>query len=310
MYEFIDSVLSPIIFVITWLLFYFHEGLSLVLPPAAGITWALAIVFLVILIRILLIPLFVRQVRSMRGMQLLQPKMKEIQTKFGHDRERMGQEMMKLYRETGTNPFASCLPILLQAPIFFALFRVLQAGVAQKVPLGYFENHVEALLQANAATLFGVPLWGFFSGADETPNPTATRILTMVLVVLMSITTFITQRQLIVKNTAADNPVVRQQKIMLYLFPIMFAVGGVFFPLGVLIYWLTTNIWSMGQQFWIIRNNPSPGTPAYAAWEARKKQKAKEKAIKRGEVPEEEPEPQPVVRQQPKRKSRKRRKGN
>jgi YidC/Oxa1 family membrane protein insertase len=90
----------------------------------------------------------------------------------------------------------------------------------------------------------------------------------------------------------------------------MFAVGGVFFPLGVLIYWLTTNIWSMGQQFWIIRNNPSPGTPAYAAWEARKKQKAKEKAIKRGEVPEEEPEPQPIVRQQPKRKSRKRRKGS
>jgi len=310
MYEFIDSILSPIIWVITWLLFYFHEGLSLFLPAAAGITWALAIVGIVIVIRILLIPLFVKQVRSMRGMQILQPKMKEIQSKYGHDRERMGQEMMKLYRETGTNPFASCLPILLQAPIFFALFRVLQAGVAQKVPLGYFENHVDTLLQANAATLLGVPLWGFFSGADQTPNPTATRILTIILVILMSGTTFITQRQLIVKNTAADNPVARQQKIMLYLFPVMFAVGGVFFPVGVLIYWLTTNIWSMGQQFWIIRNNPSPGTPAYAKWEARKKQKEKERAVRRGEVPIEEPEPQPIVRQQPKKKPRKKRKGS
>jgi YidC/Oxa1 family membrane protein insertase len=182
--------------------------------------------------------------------------------------------------------------------------------VAQKVPLGYFENHVDTLLQANAATLLGVPLWGFFSGADQTPNPTATRILTIILVILMSGTTFITQRQLIVKNTAADNPVARQQKIMLYLFPVMFAVGGVFFPVGVLIYWLTTNIWSMGQQFWIIRNNPSPGTPAYAKWEARKKQKEKERAVKRGEVPIEEPEPQPIVRQQPKKKPRKKRKGS
>jgi YidC/Oxa1 family membrane protein insertase len=128
------------------------------------------------------------------------------------------------------------------------------------------------------AEIFGVPLYATFMDADQTPIPMATRILTIILIALMTATTFITQRQLIVKNSAPDNPMVKQQKILLYVFPVIFAVSGINFPIGVLIYWFTTNLWSMGQQFYVIRNNPQPGTPAYEAREARKAAKAKRKS--------------------------------
>jgi YidC/Oxa1 family membrane protein insertase len=259
---------------VSWVLVQFHQLLSTFMDPASGWTWALSIVGLVLVIRILLIPLFVKQIKAQRGLQIIQPQMKEIQKKYAGDRERQSQEMMKLYKETGTNPLASCLPILLQAPIFFALFSVLQ-GIAMKVPEGVFNwPQYEYLLDiAHDASIFGVPLYATFWNADESPSPTNTRILAFILIILMSATTFLTQRQLIVKNTAPDNPMVRQQKILLYVFPIVFAVGGVNFPIGVLIYWFTTNLWSMGQQFWVIRNNPQPGTPAYEAKEKRKAEK-------------------------------------
>jgi len=133
---------------------------------------------------------------------------------------------------------------------------------------------------AHDATLFGVPLYGTFTHADRTPHPGPTQALTLVLIILMSATTFITQRQLIAKNVAADNPMVRQQKIMLYVFPIIFAISGINFPIGVLLYWFTTNLWTMGQQFWVIRNNPTPGTPAFDSYQARVAQKEASKVMK------------------------------
>jgi YidC/Oxa1 family membrane protein insertase len=302
----IDTLLAPLEWVISALLYFFHQGFSSFLDPTAGLTWALSIVGLVIVVRILIIPLFVRQVKSQRNLQLIQPQMKELQKKYAGDREKLGQEMMKLYRETGTNPLASCFPILLQAPIFFALFRVLQYGISQEKAVGYFQNFPNLVSMAHDAQLLGVPLWGYFLGAPQTPNPTNTKILTVTLVILMTLTTFLTQRQLMVKNMPADNPMVQQQKILLYVFPVIFAVGGVGFPIGVLIYWSTTNLWSMGQQFWIIRNNPTPGTPAYEAWEKRKRAKKHQDNVVEGEVkPEEINQPK---RQQPKRISRKDRK--
>jgi YidC/Oxa1 family membrane protein insertase len=302
----IDTVFAPLEWVISALLYFFHVTFSTFLDPKAGITWALSIVGLVIVIRILIIPLFVRQVKSQRNLQLIQPQMKELQKKYAGDREKLGQEMMKLYKDTGTNPLASCFPILLQAPIFFALFRVLQYGISQEKSLGYFANHPGLINTAHDAELIGVPLWGYFLGAAETPNPLTTQILTIVLVVFMSATTFLTQRQLMVKNMPADNPMAQQQKILLYVFPVIFAVGGVGFPIGVLIYWSTTNLWSMGQQFYIIRNNPTPGTPAYEAWEKRKRAKKHQKNVLEGE--QTPPEVVPPKRQQPKRFSRKDRK--
>ncbi len=294
---------------VSWILVTFHAVLSPVFGEASGVTWGLSIVGLVIVIRVLLIPLFVKQIKAQRNLQILQPQMKEIQTKYAGDRQRQSEEMMKLYRETGTNPLSSCLPIIVQAPIFFALFRVLQ-GMAQDKAVGVLTP--ELVQQGREATIFGVPIYGTFMNAAETPNPTATHVVTIVMIILMSLTTFITQRQLIVKNTAADNPMVRQQKLLLYIFPLMFAVGGINFPLGVLIYWLTTNLWSMGQQFWVIRNNPQPGTPAFEAKEAR----AQAKAARKGGAPAIETIPGEVSddasdttqRQQPKRTSRSQRK--
>jgi len=260
---------------VAWVLVAFHTVLSPLFGSTSGITWALSIVGLVVVIRVALIPLFVKQIKAQRNLQILQPKIKELQKKYAGDRERQSQEMMKLYKETGTNPLASCLPIILQAPIFFALFRVLQ-GIAQGKSVGPMTP--ELVAQAREASIFGVPIYGTFAHAAETPYPMSTRILTVTLIVLMSFTTFITQRQLVVKNSAPDNPIAKQAKIMVYVFPFIFAIGGFNFPVGVLIYWTTTNLWSMGQQFYVIRNNPQPGTPAHAAYLARKKDKEDSKA--------------------------------
>ncbi|MEN9923088.1 MAG: hypothetical protein RIS09_602 [Actinomycetota bacterium] len=307
----LDFILNPLEVAVSWILVQAHALLTLIgLKPNAGNTWAFSIVALVIVMRILLIPLFVKQIKAQRNLQLIQPQLKEIQVKYAGDREKQSQELMKLYSETGTNPFSSCLPILAQAPIFFALYTVLQ-GIAKPFAEGVFtwDQYKDLLLIAHEAKILDVPLYATFLNADETINPGNTRIFAVVMVILMTVTMFITQRQLIVKNIAADNPIVQQQKVLLYVFPLLFAVGGVGFPIGVLVYWLTTNLWSMGQQFYVIRNNPSPGSPAYAAWEERKRKKD----LKKGLIsPESETETtnesDTTQRVQPKRKPRSKRK--
>jgi YidC/Oxa1 family membrane protein insertase len=299
--------------IVSWVLVAFHDLLAPFLGSDSGVTWVLSIVGLVLVIRVLLIPLFVKQIRSMRNMQLIQPQVKEIQKKYAGDRERQSQELMKLYRETKTNPLSSCFPILAQAPIFFALFQVLN-GIGRDRAVGVM---TDALVDsARAAEFLGVPLHATFIRAGEllpgTPT-TRTYIVTVLLIILMSASTFITQKQMIAKNTAPDNPIVQQQKILLYVFPLIFAISGVNFPIGVLLYWLTTNIWSMGQQFWVIRNSPAPGTPAFEAWEQRKSKR------RRGakDTPPETPgptgggvdtAPERPARQQPRRQPRSKRK--
>ncbi len=270
----ISTFLGPLEWVVSWIMVRFHDLFTaLGMSPTGGLSWTLSIVGLVIVIRILLIPLFVKQIRSQRGMQLLQPKIKELQQKYKNDRERQSQEMLKLYRETGTNPFASCLPILLQAPIFFALFRVLN-GVAKNDALGALTP--EQAREAGSATVFGAPIADTFLGA----NGTSTQIVAAVLIVLMSAAMFITQRQLMTKNMPAsslEGPFAQQQKILLYLFPAIFLVTGVNFPIGVLIYWTTTNIWSMLQQLYVIARMPAPGSPA--------EQRLKDRRAKRETAP-------------------------
>ncbi|HEY8456184.1 MAG TPA: membrane protein insertase YidC [Actinopolymorphaceae bacterium] len=271
-----DKILSPLYDIVSWILRAFHSLLSPVLGADSGWTWAFSIVGLVVVIRILLIPLFVRQIRASRNMALIQPKVRELQKKYGHDRERMGQELMKLYKETGTNPFSSCMPILLQSPIFIALFRVLDGAAYGRVRgRGLNEELVESLRHAE---IFGAQISDRFIGADSLN----VQIVTVVLIILMTVTTFTTQRQLMRKNMppeALTGPFAQQQKILLYVLPLVFAVGGVSFPMGVLIYWFTTNVWTMGQQFWVIRRNPAPGTPAYEAYQKRKARKAERKGL-------------------------------
>jgi YidC/Oxa1 family membrane protein insertase len=310
-----DTILYPIQFVVAWIMFGFHELLTAAgLPAESGAAWALSIVGLVIVMRILLIPLFVKQIKASRGMQLIAPDMQKIQKKYKGksdpaSREAMTRETMELYKKHGTNPFASCLPILAQSPIFFALFRVLfnlgnlSRGEYYRDSIGPITQEVAT--QANSATLFGAPISSYFLEPGAT---TQTRIVTVLLIIAMSATTFLTQKQLTQKNmpaAALTGPMAQQQKMLLYLLPVIFAVTGVNFPIGVLIYWTTTNIWSMGQQFYVIRRNPTPGSQA----ERQLKERRRRKAEARGEVLEEDKPP--VVeekprgqRQQPKRKHR------
>jgi len=282
-----DKVLAPLEWVVAWLMVNFHTVFTFIgLPKDSGITWSLSIVGLVIVIRIVLIPLFVKQIHASRRMQLIQPEMQKIQKKYKgktdpESRQAMTQETMGLYKRTGTNPLSSCLPILLQSPVFFALFRVLQglpkiANGKQDV-IGLMTR--ELAKSAEGSSVFGAPLSSYFLGAGESPLPTNTRIVTVVLIILMSATTFTTQRQLMMKNmpaSALDNPFAKQQKILLYLMPLFFAFSGINFPIGVLLYWLTTNLWSMGQQFYTIRRMPAPGSPAEKALEDRRLKSGKE----------------------------------
>ena len=306
-------IMTPLYYAISAVMMGWHRLVSTVLPEESGAAWALSIVGLTLVIRAALIPLFVKQIKSSRNMQLIQPKVKELQKKYGHDRERMAQETMKLYRETGTNPFASCLPILLQMPIFFALFRLIDQAAKNEQGRGVLSD--DEARQFAAAELFGVPIAQTFINGDEL----GVQLLAAVLVIAMTVTTFLTQRQLMSKNMPADalsGPYAQQQKMLLYVLPLVFAVGGVAFPIGVLIYWTTSNLWTMGQQFYVIRRNPAPGTPAAHAKAERDAAKATRKggeapagstATEVVEAPESERRPAP--RQQPRRQSRSERTG-
>ncbi|MFI7586015.1 membrane protein insertase YidC [Spongisporangium articulatum] len=276
------EILKPLEVVVAWIMVTFHGLLTDIgLPAESGWTWALSIVGLVVVIRILLIPLFVKQIKASRGLQLVQPEIRKIQQKYKGkndqaSRQAMTQETMAVYREHGTNPFASCLPILLQAPIFFSLFRVLNGlkGIADgsKDPIGAMTQTLAS--QAEQSTLFGAKLSSTFLGSDEL----SVKILTVVLIILMSASTFTSQRQLMMKNmppSALEGPMAQQQKVLLYVLPLIFAVSGVNFPIGVLIYWFTTNMWSMGQQFYTIRRMPAPGSLAEKALNERRAKRGK-----------------------------------
>jgi len=304
-------IMTPLYYAISAIMLGWHWLFSRFLDPAGGASWALSIIGLTLVIRMLLIPLFVKQIKSQRNMQLIQPKVRELQKKYGHDRQRLGEETMKLYREAGTNPFASCLPLLLQMPIFFALFRLLDQAAKKGKAHGFLNEDLAH--KFGQSKVFGeIPLSESFLGAGDNH---VVRIVAIVLVLAMTATTFTTQRQLMSKNMPADalsGPYARQQKLLLYVLPLVFGVGGIAFPIGVLLYWTTSNLWTMGQQFYVIRNNPAPGTPAFKA----KQERDRKKAIDRGEDPEaiegavalEKEEPRPATRQQPKRLSKAERK--
>src|SRR3954454_15854049 len=297
--------MAPLYWVTSVILSGFHSVFGSFLGPDNGWSWVLSIIGLTLVIRAALIPLFVRQIKSSRNMQLLQPKVKELQKKYGHDRERLAQETMALYKETGTNPFASCLPILLQMPIFLALFRLIDNASKGNVKGVLTEEQVH---QLQNATIFGAKISASFTHADGVIN---VKILAAVLVVAMTATTFLTQRQLMSKNMPADamtGQYAQQQKMLLYVLPVVFAVGGIAFPIGVLFYWTTSNLWTMGQQFYVIRNNPAPGTPAARAKQERDAAKRARHGLPDPATPiEPKPEaeaPQPPQRQQPKKQTR------
>jgi len=289
-YDFFVNLLTPIMWGEAWVMTAWHQlFVWLGIPAQSGLGWALSIVGLTAVVRFLMIPLFVKQIHSSRKMQLIQPEMQKIQAKYKgksdpESRQKMTQETMDLYKRTGSNPFSSCLPILLQSPFFFALFQVLNnlphIATGAHVPVGPITPEIASVIEKS--TLFGAQLSSTFVSSTDLN----VKILTAILIVLMSLSTFTTQRQLMRKNmpdSALDNPFMKQQKVILYLMPIFFAISGINFPIGVLLYWLTTNVWSMCQQFYVIRRMPAPGSAAEREYEARQARKGK--TIKKLHVP-------------------------
>ncbi|MEU0199107.1 MULTISPECIES: membrane protein insertase YidC [unclassified Streptomyces] len=266
----IASLFSFITTPVSWVIVQFHTVYGALFGPDTGWAWGLSIVSLVILIRICLIPLFVKQIKATRAMQTLQPEMKKIQERYKNDKQRQSEEMMKLYKDTGTNPLSSCLPILAQSPFFFALYHVLNS-IASNDTIGVINTSL--LQSAQKAHIVGAPLAVKFTDSSSKVEAlgaslTDVRVVTAVMIVLMSASQFFTQRQLMTKNvdTTVKTPFMQQQKMLMYVFPVMFAVFGINFPVGVLVYWLTTNVWTMGQQMYVIHNNPTPGSKAQASY--------------------------------------------
>lgn len=306
--NFLDTILSPLYTAVSWIIVQFHSLFSLVFAQSSGWAWGLSIFFLVVLIRICLIPLFVKQIKSTRNMQALQPKMKAIQERYKSDKQRQSEEMMKLYKETGTNPLSSCLPILAQSPFFIALFQVLN-HIANNRPVGVLT--AEQVDSARNASVFGAPIAAkFLDSADKVAELgaalTDVRVVTVVMIVMMSASQFYTQRQLMTKNVdlTVKTPFMQQQKMLMYVFPIMFAVFGINFPVGVLIYWLTTNVWTLGQQMFVIKRNPTPGSLAFTQRQEKLRAAGKLKEDPKEVEAREAVEAARARRQQPKRQSK------
>ncbi|MES2093377.1 MAG: membrane protein insertase YidC [Actinomycetota bacterium] len=288
--DFIGTILWPIKWVVELILVAFHELWSyLGLDPNAGLTWVLSIVGLVLVIRAALIPIFVRQIKSQRRMLEVAPQLKKIQDKYKgkkdqFSRESMSRETMELYKKTGTNPLSSCLPLLLQMPIFFSLFSVLSD--AQKVNPDGSRTPGVGLLNLGLATSFGksslfdiAPLHLAISTAKGNG---AVIVIAIIMIVLMTGSQFITQLQIMSKNQSAEmkaSPMFKQQRILLYLLPLVFAFSGYTFPLGVMFYWLVSNFWTMGQQFLVIRNMPTPGSEAALERESRLAKRAQRRGF-------------------------------
>jgi YidC/Oxa1 family membrane protein insertase len=243
-----------------------------------GLAWALSIVFLVVTIRLILFPLFVKQVKSQRAMQELQPEIAKLRKQYGSDRQGMSQAMMALQKERGVNPLAGCLPILPQIPVFLSLFHVLRRLAPGAEGLYGWSDQLTD--EAARAKLFGAPISASFNmtGAKEAailaiPGVTYTniRIVAGVLIVIMCFTTFFTQKQVMKRSGPVEGQAAMVQKTLLYVMPAGLFVSGFLFPIGVLLYWFTNNLWTLGQQFFILRKMPPPGSDAAKAKAAAEK---------------------------------------
>ncbi|TQL46546.1 YidC/Oxa1 family membrane protein insertase [Homoserinimonas aerilata] len=281
--DFLGTILWPIKWVIEAILVAFHWFFtSLGMDADAGTTWVLSIVGLVLVVRAALIPIFVKQIKSQRRMLEVSPQLKKIQDKYKgkkdqFSREAMSRETMELYKKTGTNPLSSCLPLLLQMPIFFGLFSVLQNAQHEGIGVGLL---TKSLSHSFGESVFlGAPLKLAISTAEGNVNVI---VIASIMVVLMTASQFITQLQIMSKNQSPEmqaSPMFKQQRILLYMLPLVFLFSGFTFPLGVMFYWLVSNFWTMAQQFLVIRNMPTPGSEAALAREARMAKRAQRRGI-------------------------------
>ncbi|SDM83663.1 YidC/Oxa1 family membrane protein insertase [Geodermatophilus siccatus] len=275
---------------ISWVLARWHSLWSLVFddPEAgtglSGLAWALSIVFLVVTVRVILFPLFVKQVKSQRAMQELQPEITRLRKQYGSDRQGFAVAMQKLQKERNVSPLAGCLPILPQIPIFLSLFHVLRRLAPNAQGLYGWDEPLTN--EAAVAPFFGAPISSSFSmsGAKEqaileVASYANIRVVAFVLILIMSLTTFFTQKQIMRRSGPVEGQAAMVQKMLLYVMPIGLFVSGFIFPIGVLLYWFTNNLWTLGQQFFILRKMPPPGSDAAKARAAAEKPAVDPKAL-------------------------------
>ncbi|MDX6204821.1 MAG: YidC/Oxa1 family rane protein insertase [Frankiales bacterium] len=255
------GILDPLYRAVAWIINTIHSGLAHV--TTADWTWGLSIILLTILMRLLLFPLFVKQIKSQREMQLLQPKIAALKLEFPDDRQKQSEAQMALFKEHGVNPFSGCLPLVIQLPVFFALFGVLHKFSQNKT--GGYDAHyglsAHTVQQVATSKFFGVPMAAAFSSSKaklaSLHSTTGTvKTVTVIMIVLMIVTTYLTSRQMISRSKASGLPSAPGQdgtaKVMLYGMPLIFGVLGINFQMGVLLYWLTTNFWTFGQQHFVL----------------------------------------------------------
>lgn len=277
-----DTLLFPLKWIVAWVMVILHHALVFVgFSDGPGPAWILSIILLTILTRFAIFPLFTKQIRSQRAMQALAPEMKKLQARYKGkndtaSKQAMQQEMMALYKEHGTSPFASCLPILVQLPIFAALFRVLastsglETGAYPRANIGPLDKALA--IDINRTTFFGANLVENFNTAVTQHS----KIVIVILIVIMVLTQFLTMRQITVKNmpaSAMEGPQANMQKTMMYVMPLFIGFTGFLFQVGLLMYMLTTNFFTMFQQIWAINSMPTPGSEAYEKWHKRQKGK-------------------------------------
>jgi YidC/Oxa1 family membrane protein insertase len=270
---------------ISWVMKTWHSLFSNFLDPAGGLSWALAIAFLVVTIRLLLFRLFVKQVKSQRAMQEIQPEIQKLRKQYGSDKQGFSAAMMALQKERGVNPLAGCLPLLPQIPVFISLFHVLRRLTPTSG--GLYSWSTELTHQAATAKLFGAPISSSFNMKEPKLSQilaipasyTDIRIVCAVLIVVMCCTTFFTQKQIQKRSGPVEGQAATVQKLLLYGMPVSLLVSGFFFPVGVLIYWLINNLWTLGQQFYILKKLPPPGSPAALAKSAADKPQIDPKAL-------------------------------
>jgi YidC/Oxa1 family membrane protein insertase len=263
----VGNPLNPIYEAVAWVLKGIYGILSPIFGDTSGWTWALSIVILVVLMRLIMVPLFIKQMHTTRAMSALAPQMQALRKKYKNDKQTLQQETMKLYQQAGVNPLMGCLPVVLQLPMFFALFSVLRA-IAEWVPgqppkYGLTEQMVESARQAK---ILGATISDKFLFSSTTPLHAKVVIFFFVLISMA--TTYLTVRQSMKRGmmpaATPDNPMGQSQKYMMYIMP-FFALSGLYWPFGLVLYWVTTNVWTLGQQWVLFRRYPQPAVAAAPA---------------------------------------------
>jgi YidC/Oxa1 family membrane protein insertase len=254
------GLLNPFYEAVAWVLMRLHSLLSIPFGASSGWSWGLSIILLVVLMRLILLPLFIKQMNAQRKMAALAPQVAALRKKYKNDKQTMNQEVMKLYQENGANPLAGCLPLVVQLPVFFALFNVLRTISEDKTAYGLTKavvasaQHAHIITATIADRIVTTPLPPYHLA----PGPVSAKIVIGITVLISATTTFLTVRQSVKRGIGQvgqdpNNPMANSQKYMMYIAP-LFALSGMYWQFGLVLYWVTTNLWTLGQQHILFRN--------------------------------------------------------